>query len=177
MVGQGFEFFIDNQCVAGEPWTLLMRNVSDVHSLTVEFNGQTGGIYRYFPRQRHEMKVQFIHTVPGQAAITVIVRDAILNSHDVLTAFFDIQEARAASTAEMGRQGAQRLVSSENLAHVRQSAPVLAATNKPPLALTYNAASPSPAVLSLSKPTADRDPAQLLQDRLHQRLLNRLDRG
>ena len=174
MAGDGFDFFMDRICVAGEPWSIELRNVADAHSFTVEFSGPSGGIYRYYPRRRNNVAVQFCHPAPGSALIAVAIRNARLLTIGVMMAKFEILAQRPMS----GMNAEPQQVSASLTAQAEVAMPVLDATGKPPMAMTYNAAnSPSGHGLSpTASPGQTRDVAKMLQDRVQQRLMNRLNR-
>ena len=174
MAGDGFDFFMDRICVAGEPWRIELRNVADAHSFTVEFSGPSGGIYRYYPRQRNSVAVQFCHPAPGAALVAVAIRNARLLTIGVMMAKFEILAQRPVSgvNSEPQRISASLTLQDEPIL------PVLGATGKPPMAMTYNAANPhlAEATSAPASPLPQPDVAQMLQDRVQQRLMNRLNR-
>ena len=174
MAGDGFDFFMDRICVAGEPWSIELRNVADAHSFTVEFSGPSGGIYRYYPRQRNSVAVQFCHPAPGAALVAVAIRNARLLTIGVMMAKFEILAQRPVS----GMNAEPQRISASLTAQGEVTMPVLEATGKPPMAMTYNAANPNSmqATPASASPLPQRDVAQMLQDRVQQRLINRLNR-
>ena len=174
MDGDGFDFFMDRICVAGEPWRIELRNVADAHSFTVEFSGPSGGIYRYYPRQRNSVAVQFCHPAPGAALVAVAIRNARLLTIGVMMAKFEILAQRPVS----GMNAESQRISASLTAQGEVTMPVLDATGKPPMAMTYNAANPHSmqATPASASPLPQRDVAQMLQDRVQQRLINRLNR-
>jgi len=75
MKAQPLRVFVARNCEAGRPWTVKLTGVSRYPSLTVEFFGSVGGIFRYFPRGRDEMRIHFQHPNPGEAHMFVMARD------------------------------------------------------------------------------------------------------
>lgn len=76
MANGSFRVFLERNCEAGKPWAVRFAGVAAYPSLTVEFFGAVGGIFRYFPRGRDEMTVHFQHPDPGAAHIFIVARDA-----------------------------------------------------------------------------------------------------
>ena len=58
-----------------QPWKVLLVDLAPFTSITVEFFGCAGGIFRYFPRGRDQMAVSFQHKKAGDAQVLIVARD------------------------------------------------------------------------------------------------------
>jgi hypothetical protein len=65
----------DRNCQVGKPWKVKFLGVAAYKSIVVDFYGCTGGIYRYFPRDRDQMEVWFRFSSHGNANMIVFGRD------------------------------------------------------------------------------------------------------
>lgn len=72
----------DQNCQVGKPWKVIFRGVAAYKSIVVDFYGCTGGIYRYFPRDRDQMEIWFRLAAPGTANMIVFGRDHFGNTID-----------------------------------------------------------------------------------------------
>lgn len=75
MSNRPFRVYLERHCEAGKPWAVRLCGVSRYPTLSIEFFGAVGGIFRYFPRGRDEMVVHFQHPNAGTAHVFVTARD------------------------------------------------------------------------------------------------------
>ena len=171
------------ECFVEHPHLVLLQGIAQFHSITVEFFGCSGGIYRYFPRGREELKIYFQHKAPGEVQLVASARNKGLSSESIKQCMFQIQSRdRAISHSPFVGNDVQddiddiewkRKMEDIDKRFELIGAPILQAQGKPPLASTFHPQSPETAVPSSTKISAD-DPARIIQERIEARLLNRL---
>ena len=182
MANTEFGFKYETACYAAKPHLIVLQNISPFHSITMEFYGSTGGIYRYFPRGRNEMKVHFQHRQHGDAQLIAIARSKDLASQAIISCKFEIQPASQApvSSGFIGDDEEDDIEWEQKMWDIDrrfafEQAPELAAAGKPPMAEPYHPDAPVTARVPTNAPDTFRslDPAKIIQDRLENRLLSR----
>ncbi len=149
------------------------RGISDAHSLTLEFYGANGGIFRYFPRQRETMPLVFRCLKPGETSFYLIARDQHLKTLAIRNGVIEVRE-NTFSTGQAGMGDHPDLGNVDAQAQIAP-APILEATDKPPMAECNQ----SPDRLSRANPASalssslDHDVAAVLQKRLEAKLMRR----
>lgn len=140
-------------------------NIERAHSLTLEFYGPNGGIFRYFPRQRQKMPLVFRLNQPGATTFFLTARDEMLQTIAVRSGQVIGVDANISQNAASGDVTEMR-------ARNVHPAPVLMATDKPPMAETDQTVSATSPMQS----AAPKDLAQSLQERIESRLLGRFEK-
>lgn len=177
---------------------MTFRGVSDLKSIVVDFYGCTGGIYRYFPRERDQMEVWFRHPSAGQANMIVFGRDHVGRTQDGAVCEIEIVPAsgRIADQGPAPQSGdgkhqmaASARPSRDDLgAHIERSlgrgATVLPQHGKPPMADTWcPSAGPSgygtflnPPADPSAQPQRTADLGETLRKQVEARIMKRFDK-
>jgi hypothetical protein len=178
-------------CAAGKPWKVSFQGVAAVHSIVVEFYGCSGGIYRFFPRNRARMDVQFKHGLPGTTQMVVFARGPDGCLTDTATCTFEISAPTAGRDddddwhhqlpASAAASSAGWVADVER--SLGQGATILPQQGKPPMAETFCSSagfatygvSANASVETSAPPQRAADPAEAMRQKLESRIMKRFD--
>lgn len=79
--------------IAGQAWILEACGLSDAASVTIEFYGANGGIFRIFPRGRSDMQMHLTPQAAGDTAIIMSCRDADFRTTAIVTGTINVAPA------------------------------------------------------------------------------------
>lgn len=152
---------------------MIVEGIENVHSLTQEFYGANGGIFRSFPRRRASMPLVFRLRHPGETTFFVIARDHKLRTLAVCSGTIVGRQQVAQGTDA----DAADMIELADHAGETPDAPVLDAANKPPMAdSNQDGLSAPPERLSTDPRRRLDDVGEAIQSRLEGRLLGRFDK-
>lgn len=189
----------DPNCQVGKPWKVTFSGIADLKSIVVDFYGCTGGIYRYFPRERDQMEVWFRPPAAGRANMIVFGRDQVGRTLDGAVCEIEIApgSGKVADQAQSLQSGdgrrhlaATARASQEDFGPVIErslgrGATVLPQHGKPPMADTWcPSAGPSGYGLFLNAPTnvsaqpqRAADLGEALRQQVESRIMKRFDKS
>ena len=168
-----FQLRYPSRASAGIFSNMTVENMGTCHSLTLEFYGACGGIFRYFPRGRSKMPLVFRSKKPGEIRFYLVVRDKNLQTLATRGGKLMVVASQDHIAADMAQGD---LIQSDAGQELLEP-PVLDEYNKPPMAETDQAqAQQPPSTASSSIQSLAQDAGNSLQDRLEKRLLNRFNK-
>lgn len=110
---------------------MIAEGIEHAHSLTLEFYGPNGGIFRNFPRGRQSMPLVFRLRKPGRTSFFLIARDQKLRTLSVRNGIIETSHEQISRSGQTQPEAAGEIVDHQS---ELPDAPVLAADNKPPMA-------------------------------------------
>lgn len=170
--GEGLRVVFSPKTLTGMFTKMTASNIENAHTLTLEFYGANGGIFRYFPRGRPSMPLTFRLNKAGSTSYYVTARDKQFDKIGLCRGIIDVVDFQPDAQASIMETPDQEI----GAGHF-EDAPVLEAMGKPPLAeIDQDARAGEPSQRLSAYPSASSDIGKALQDRIESRLLGRFDK-